>query len=248
MIAGFAIRCPRLDVSKTGVSQAFGFGSTDGGGKFDIPFDDSIGEALTNSIGAEDLACDLVLEGGALEFNGAGTIITTESCVLHRNRNVGLTQDAFENALRRVVSVDRVLWLRRGLAHDHTDGHVDMVARFVDADTVLCMGSDPGAPNAEVFDEIRETLSNHELRVLELPAPPSIAAVDGTPLPSTYCNFYIANRAVIVPTYDSPSDQQAIDVLASVFPDRMQVGLPARDLLCGGGAFHCTTQPLPAAE
>lgn len=217
------------------------------GGRFDVPFDDTLGAEIIRSLDAEELACDLVLEGGALEFDGSGTVITTASCVLNPNRNPGLTRSAFEAALRSRVSVERIIWLERGLAHDHTDGHVDLIARFGGPNTVLCMAPDLGSPNSHVLGNIRETLRDQGFTVLELPAAPSIRAPDGTPLPASYCNFYIANHAVIVPTYDSPRDRAALDVLASAFPGRAQVGLPAHGLLSGGGSFHCTTQPLPAS-
>lgn len=216
------------------------------GGKFEIPFDDSVGSEVSGLLGAEDVAYDLVLEGGALEFNGAGTVMTTASCVLNPNRNPGLTRAAFEDALRSRVSLDRIVWLERGLADDHTDGHVDMVARFAGPTTVLCMAPEPGLPNVEVLTEIRDALKGQGFDVLELPAAPSISGPDGSPLPPSYCNFYVANRAVIVPTYSSYRDRRALDVLASAFPDHVQVGLPARNLLSGGGSFHCTTQPIPS--
>jgi agmatine deiminase len=131
------------------------------------------------------------------------------------------------------------------LEHDHTDGHIDMVARFAAPDTVLCMKGTAGAPNAEVLDSIERTLRASGLTVLELPAPSAIAAPGGTPLPASYCNFYIANEAVIVPTYGIPEDQAALGELGNAFPGRQVIGLPAVDLLWGGGAFHCVTQAQP---
>ena len=217
------------------------------GGKYDIPFDDSVGAWLTEHLGARDLRLDLALEGGALEFDGQGTVITTESCALNPNRNPGLKRAELEDALRSGLRVDRVVWLARGLAHDHTDGHVDMLARFTSPDSVVCMSPNPSVPNAEALAEVRATLISHGLRVLEVPAPPAVHAPDGAPLPATYCNFYVANEAVVVPTYDAAADAHALEVLASAYPGRSTIGLPARDLLCGGGSFHCATQPLPAS-
>jgi agmatine deiminase len=217
------------------------------GGKFDIPFDDEVGAWLAKRLGAVDSAVDLVLEGGALELDGEGTAIVTESCVLNSNRNPGLTRAAFEETLAAHAEVDRIVWLERGLAHDHTDGHVDMIARFTAPGIVCCMAPDSGRPNTGVLEQIRRQLSAEEFRVLELPAAPLCRAPDDTPLPATYCNFYVANQAVIVPTYGVPDDEIALDVLRGAFPGRTAIGLPARDLLCGGGSLHCATQPLPAA-
>ena len=218
------------------------------GGKFDVPFDDAVGRWLSTRLGAVDAAVDLVLEGGAIELDGEGTAIVTESCVLNPNRNPGLSRAAFEQALGERAAVDRVVWLERGLADDHTDGHVDMIARFTAPGTVCCMGPDPGRPNAGVLEQIRRELSTEGFHVLELPAAPLCRAPDQTPLPATYCNFYVANQAVIVPTYGIPDDAVALDVLGSAFPGRSAIGLPARDLLFGGGSLHCVTQPLPAAS
>lgn len=215
------------------------------GEKYDIPFDDTVGAWLTNYVDADDVELDLVLEGGALEFDGAGTVITTESCVLNPNRNPGLTRAEFEDAIRSRAEADRVVWLKRGLDHDHTDGHVDMLARFTSRNTAVCMAPNPRSPNADVLSEVQKALADQGLELLEMPAAPAVRAPDGAPLPASYCNFYVANEAVIVPTYDVPEDSLALEVLASAYPGRSTVGLPARDLLCGGGSFHCATQPLP---
>lgn len=217
------------------------------GGKFEIPFDDTLGSWLTDRLGAEERHLPMTLEGGALEFDGQGTFITTVSCVLNNNRNPGLTRAAFEDALGAHVALKRLIWLDEGLEHDHTDGHVDMVARFVAKDTVLCMAPSPSAPNARVLATIARDLAQSGLRVVQLPAPPPVRDHDGAPLPATYCNFYVANRAVIVPTYGVPEDERALSIITEVFPGRETIGLPALDLLCGGGAFHCATQPQPAA-
>jgi len=237
---------PSFGWSDDGSLSALRFRFNGWGAKYDIPFDESIGIRVVDSTGARDVACDLFLEGGALEFNGKGVVITSESCVLNPNRNPGLTRAAFEEILRSLVAVETVVWLGRGLTHDHTDGHVDMLARFATPETVLCMAPDAEAPNAAVLREARNTLRARGFNVLDLPAAPFVRSPRGDPLPSTYCNFYVANRAVVVPTYGSPRDREALDVIASAFPGRSTIGLPARDLLSGGGSFHCTTQPLPA--
>jgi agmatine deiminase len=216
------------------------------GGKYDIPFDDTVGDWLLGHVGARELRCPLFLEGGAIETDGRGTFLTTASCVLNENRNPGLTREGFEAVLRQHVEVKRVVWLERGLGHDHTDGHVDMVARFASENAALCMRADAGAPNAEVLRATGRRLEEAGLAVIDLPAAPAVQAPDGTPLPATYCNFYVANEAVIVPTYGVAQDQAALSSIGNAFAGRQVIGLRAFDLLCGGGAFHCVTQPQPA--
>ena len=215
------------------------------GGKYPMPFDEHVSDWLTSRLAARRFDSGLVLEGGALETDGRGTFLTTESCALNPNRNPGLTREAFEEELGELVSIERMIWLDEGLRHDHTDGHVDMIARFAAPDTVACMKSNPSAPNAEVLESIEKKLRANGLDVIELPAPPAISAPDGSPLPGSYCNFYIANRAVIVPTYGVSDDAAALLEIANAFPGREVIGLPARDLLWGGGAFHCVTQAQP---
>ncbi|UCH29153.1 MAG: agmatine deiminase family protein [Myxococcales bacterium] len=239
---------PSLGWDDEGVLAGLRFRFNGWGGKYDIPFDDQVGDWLLRRVGARPLLCPLVLEGGALESNGNGTILTTASCVLHENRNPGLTREAFERTLSNLVEVERVVWLERGLRHDHTDGHIDMIARFVSENTVLCMRGDEASPDADVLREVERELREAGFEVLPLPAPPAMAAPDGAPLPATYCNFYIANAAVIVPTYGVDQDDEAIDTIGAAFPGRQVVGLSAGDLLCGGGAFHCVTQPQPGSS
>jgi agmatine deiminase len=215
------------------------------GGKYEMEFDASVGKWMTERLGAKRFECPVTLEGGALETDGRGTFLTTASCTLNDNRNPGLTQEAFEEALGALVSVERVVWLARGLDRDHTDGHIDMIARFAAPDTVLCMKAAHGVPNADVLASIERKLLASDLNVLELPAPGVVTGPDGAPLPASYCNFYIANEAVIVPVYEIPEDQAALSEIARAFPGREVIGLPAQDLLWGGGAFHCVTQAQP---
>ncbi len=217
------------------------------GGKYEMPFDDSVGDWWLDRLGARSAKSQLFLEGGALDSNGAGTFLTTESCALNPNRNPGLTREAFELALGELCELRRVIWLERGLRHDHTDGHVDMIARFASADTVLSMRPTGDVPNAGILRKIAGVLRDEGLSIVELPAPSALADSQGAPLPASYCNFYVANRAVIVPTYGLPEDDAALEVIDHAFQGREVIGLPARDLLCGGGAFHCVTQSEPLA-
>ena len=236
---------PLLGHTADGVLGGLCFDFNGWGGKYPMAFDDEVTGWFTDRVRAKRFDCPLTLEGGALESDGAGTFLTTASCTLNANRNPGLTREAFEEALGALVSMERLLWLDRGLEHDHTDGHVDMIARFVGRNTVLCMKATAGAPNEMVLAAIERDLRASGLDVLELPAPRAVTARDGSPLPASYCNFYIANEAVIVPVYEIPEDQAALREIAGVFPGRAVIGLPAADLLWGGGAFHCVTQPQP---
>jgi agmatine deiminase len=236
---------PLLGYATDGSLAALCFAFNGWGGKYPMPFDDSIGEWLTDRLAARRFECPVVLEGGALESNGDGTFLTTVSCALNENRNPGLTREAFEEALGELVAMERLLWLERGLEHDHTDGHIDMIARFIAEDTVLYMQADSANPAAPVLAGIERDLRATGLITLAVPAPRAVAAPDGAPLPASYCNFYIANEAVIVPIYGIPEDEAALGEIANAFPHREVVGLPARDLLWGGGAFHCVTQAQP---
>ena len=236
---------PLLGYDGRGALCGLRFALNGWGGKYQMPFDDAVGDWLLGHLGARGARSPLFLEGGAIESNGAGTFLTTASCVLNDNRNPGLTRQAFEDALGELVEVSRVVWLERGLEHDHTDGHVDMIARFASAKTVLCMQPTEDVPNAGVMREIASVLHDEGFSVLPLPAPAAVFDREGAPLPASYCNFYVANDAVIVPTYGVPEDEAALEVIGQAFDDREAVGLSARDLLCGGGVFHCVTQPQP---
>lgn len=218
------------------------------GGKYEMPFDGRVSTWLTERLQARRFECPVILEGGALDTNGQGTFLTTASCALNPNRNPSLTRGAFERALADQVSMERLIWLDEGLEHDHTDGHVDMIARFAAPDTVICMKSNPSAPNDKVLRSIEQKLRAAGLNVLGVPAPPALQAPNGEPLPASYCNFYVANSAVIVPTYGVPEDEGALGAIASAFPGREVIGLPAADLLWGGGAFHCVTQAQPSTS
>ncbi len=236
---------PLLGHTAGGTLGALCFGFNAWGGRYEMAFDEKVSKWLTDRLHAKRFECPVILEGGALETDGQGTFLTTASCALNPNRNPGLTREAFEVALGEAVSLERLVWLDRGLEHDHTDGHIDMIARFAAPNTVFCMKAAQGAPNAEVLDSIARNLHANGLNVLELPAPHGVTAPDGTPLPASYCNFYIANEAVIVPVYEIPEDRAALQKIADAFPGREVIGLPARDLLRGGGAFHCVIQAQP---
>jgi agmatine deiminase len=194
----------------------------------------------------------IIMEGGALDVNGAGTLLTTESCLLNPNRNPGLSRAQIETALRDYLNVDDILWLGDGIEGDDTDGHVDDLTRFVDPGTVVTVvEEDPADPN---YLPLQENLSRlrawrdrrgQGLKIVPLPCPGRVE-LDGQRLPASYANFYIANAAVILPTFRHPNDKKAQAILQSCFPDRPVMGVDSTDLIWGLGSFHCISQQEPA--
>jgi agmatine deiminase len=194
-----------------------------------------------------------VLEGGAIEHDGEGTVLTTRECLLNPNRNRSWTQAVAEAALRQTLGARKVIWLDKGLLNDHTDGHVDNLARFVGPGLVaipMAFGADD--PQAAIYDAAAAALAGasdaagRALRVVRIPSPGRVIGEDGLAAPASHMNFIIANRAVIVPTYNQRAGDFAAQALTSLFPDRAVIGLPSRALLTGGGSFHCISQQEPA--
>lgn len=195
-----------------------------------------------------------VLEGGGIEVNGAGTLLTTEECLLDAGvqvRNPGFGRAEIEAALRANLGVENILWLGKGIAGDDTHGHIDDVCRFVNRRTVvLCREENPRDANYRPLEENRERLKGMRLedgsRIEAVPLPmPAPLYLDSQRLPASYANFYIANAAVLVPTFNDPRDRIALGILAELFPDRPVVGIHAVDLVWGLGAIHCLTQQQP---
>jgi agmatine deiminase len=222
------------------------------GEKYVFANDPELAGRLAGHMGVELVEPGVVLEGGALEVDGEGTVITTVDCALNPNRNPRADAAAIEAALERSLGVRTTLWLRGQLARDHTDGHVDTLARFAEPGRVLCMAArDSRDPNHDVLRALREQLSagvdaaGRQLEVVEIPSPGRVDDDDGLPLPASYLNYYISNTAVVVPVYGSEYDSAAVDALTSCFADRPVIGAPARHILTGGGAFHCVTQQEP---
>jgi len=197
----------------------------------------------------------VVLEGGAIDVNGRGTLLTTEECLLDPKtqvRNPGLGRAEMEKILKEFLGVRNVLWLGRGIAGDDTHGHVDDLCRFVGPRrVVLCQEKNPRDENYRVLNENRERLKGmrledgSKLEVIPLPMPAPLI-FRGQRLPASYANFYIANAAVLVPTFNDPQDREALGILAACFPDRPVVGIHAVDLVWGLGTLHCLTQQQPA--
>ena len=196
----------------------------------------------------------VVLEGGAIDVNGNGTLLATEECLLDdvQARNPGLARDALEWVLADYLGVRKVLWLGRGIAGDDTHGHVDDLARFVDETTVVVAAeTDPGDANFAPLADARArlermtTADGRPLRVLTLPMPAPLH-LDGVRLPASYANFYVGNAVVLVPTFNDPNDRRALETLAGLFPTPKVVGIHAVDLVWGLGTLHCMTQQEPA--
>lgn len=223
------------------------------GGKYP-PFtdDNAVPGRIADLLGRQRFQPGIILEGGGIDGNGAGTILTTESCLLNPNRNPRLDRTAIEQYLADYLGARHVIWLRGGdLAGDDTDGHVDQLARFVDATTiVVAWEDDPTDENFESarsnFWQLLETprLDGGAWRVIPLPLPSPVRR-DDQRLPASYCNFHLANGVVIVPQFDDPRDAVACDTLRRLFPTRQVIGLPASDLVWGLGAFHCLSQQEP---
>ncbi|SDU10278.1 agmatine deiminase [Verrucomicrobium sp. GAS474] len=194
----------------------------------------------------------IVMEGGSLDVNGAGTLLTTESCLLNPNRNPHLTRADIEKYLADYLGIQKVLWLGDGILGDDTDGHVDDLTRFVSVDTVVTVVEDD--PNDENYAPLREnrerlatmtTACGLPLRVVDLPMPKPLHC-EGQRLPASYANFYIANGKVLVPVFNDPADAKACAILQELFPDRRVIPFDASDLIWGLGALHCITQQEPS--
>lgn len=195
----------------------------------------------------------VILEGGAIDGNGAGAVLTTESCLLNDNRNPGMNKSDYETLLRECLDTTQLIWLAGGLYNDHTDGHVDVVSRFVGPTTVVSMWADDrNDPSRAMLEENDVRLKSvkidaNPLRIVHLPTPDPVE-FEGIRLAAGYANFVLANGLVIVPTYHCNADATACRILEGLFPNRRIVGLRADELLKGGGAFHCLTQQQPAIE
>ncbi|EMD82193.1 agmatine deiminase family protein [Pacificimonas flava] len=217
------------------------------GGKFEMPGDERVAAVLARREGRRLDAHDFVLEGGAIDHDGNGLAITTEECLLNPNRNPGMDRQDVERAVCEALGFDRLIWLGRGLAKDHTDGHVDNLARFVAVGRAVvpqAMGTDD--PNALVYEDAARRLAEARIDVVRIPSAGRVKGTDGEIVPASYMNFILTNERVIVPTYAVPMDKPAVQALGALFPGREAIGLDARALLSGGGAFHCMTREVPA--
>jgi agmatine/peptidylarginine deiminase len=223
--------------------------------------DEKIGSLMAQATGARELRPlhgkqRVVLEGGSIDVNGEGTLLTTEECLLSKvqQRNPGMTRQDYENIFQDYLGISNVIWLGSGIAGDDTHGHVDDLTRFVTPDTIVtAVESDPNDANYEPLREnIRRlraatTQDGKPLAIVELPTPAPVI-FEGRQLPASYANFYIANALVLVPVFNDPNDRFALDILADLFPDREVIGIYSGDLVWGFGTIHCMTQQQPSGR
>jgi agmatine deiminase len=231
---------------------AAGFKFNGWGGKYEMEGDDIVAEQIAAASGAPLVRNGFVLEGGSLDHDGSGTILTTRQCLLNANRNTDWNEATASAALADALGAKKLLWLGDGLLNDHTDGHVDNLARFVAPGVVACpMAFGTDDPNAEVYAETARTLAamtdsrGSPLQVVRIPSPGRILDEDGEIIPASHMNFLIANEAVIVPIYAEESGAFAVEVISGLFPEREVIGLPSTAILTGGGSFHCISQQEP---
>ncbi len=230
------------------------FGFNGWGGKYVLAHDAEVAARVAAIAGLPEVATPWILEGGSVDVDGEGTCLTTRQCLLNPNRNPGMDARAIEEGLRGTLGIDKTIWLGDGLLNDHTDGHVDNVARFVAPGVVACMEArSADDPNRAALEAIQRELAastdarGRKLEVVRIPSPGRVEGEDGRVVPASFANFYIGNSAVVVPTYDTPWDDEVVARLGALFPQRRAVGVPARAILTGGGAFHCITQQQPRA-
>lgn len=217
------------------------------GGKYLMDGDTETAGAVAGVEGLPTRRHAMILEGGGIDADGEGRLLTTRQCLLNPNRNPDLSQAEIEASLTAALGVDEFIWLGDGLMNDHTDGHVDNIARFIAPGHVLCQHpADRNDPNAETLQEIERTLVSHGLMVSSIPSPGLVHFGDGVPVPASHMNFTITNRAVLVPIYEDRFSAVALSELKALFPGREVIGLPARAILAGGGSFHCMTREIPA--
>lgn len=234
---------------------ALRFKTNSWGGKFDLPDDATVGDEIALYAAKPIQRFDFVLEGGAIDHDGRGTVLTTRQTLLNPNRN-GWCKEEAEAALRHAFGARKIIWIDEGLKNDHTDGHIDNIARFAGETRVVCqspIGADD--PNAATFDAIARVLEQetdadgHALEVIRVPGVGRYVDPAGDVSPASHMNFLIANGVVVVPVYGTPTQEAALAVLAEVFADRRVIGIPSRGLLgsgeAGGGSFHCITQQEP---
>ena len=223
-------------------------------GERHLPYDkdDAVSAAVLDALGVERMGSEMVLEGGAITVDGDATLITTEQCLLNKNRNPGMSRIEIEEELRRTLGVTTIIWLKWGVYEDaETDGHVDGVCTYVRPGVVMAQTcDDPANPNFDLMAENLEILRStrdargRSLEILEMPQLPYFD-LDGQLIGSSYPNFYVANGGVVVPTAEHPLDAAALALIETAFPDREVVGVSSQVVAYGGGGTHCITQQVP---
>lgn len=216
--------------------------------------DDQVPTLIGNHFGIPVFNPGIVMEGGSVEFNGKGSLMTSTACLLNPNRNPQLSQQQIEEYLHNFYGVDQILWVDEGIIGDDTDGHIDDTVRFVNEDTVLTViEEDRNDDNYSLLRHNRKQLSEmrlangKQLNIVELPMPDEVVWEDQR-LPASYANFYVANKSVIVPTYRCNSDEKALKIIQECFPDREIVGIDSAEIIWGLGSFHCLSQQEPLVE
>ena len=216
--------------------------------------DDGVARAIAAQLNVPVFDHEIILEGGSIEVNGAGVCLTTEQCLLNRNRNPHMSRQEIEQYLKNSLGVSQVIWLGEGIVGDDTDGHIDDIARFVNPTTVVCIvEANSKDENYRLLQENYERLQRakdpfgRRLELVRLPCPSSIY-FDNTRLPASYANFYIANEVVLAPVFDDVNDKEAIGILQELFPERKVIGLRCNEVVAGLGAIHCVTQQEPAVD
>ena len=214
--------------------------------------DDRVAKDIASLLQVPVFNHPVVLEGGSIEVNGAGTCLTTEQCLLNRNRNPDMSRGEIEQFLKDALGVSHLVWLGEGIVGDDTDGHIDDIARFIDPMTVVCAleansKDENYASLRENYERLQGALDQdgNRLSIVTLPCPAPVD-YEGARLPASYANFYIANEVVLAPVFDDPNDYKALGILQELFPERRVVGLPCRAVVAGLGAIHCVTQQEPS--
>lgn len=216
------------------------------GGKYHLSGDEDIGARLARSRRIDVEQFNWILEGGAIDGDGEGLVVTTEQCLLNANRNGAYSRDEIEDLLYRDLGFTEVLWLGEGLLNDHTDGHVDNLARFVGTRLLAIPEASDNDPNWQIYQRAAQRAAQHrDVEVVRVPSPGRILR-DEEIVPASYMNFYIGNATVVVPVYGSENDRAAVEAIGALFPGRRAVGLRADHILTGGGSFHCISQQIPA--
>lgn len=230
-----------------GKPLALRFENNGWGGKYDLPDDRVTGDHVAKHAGVPIKRFDFILEGGAVENDGARTLLTTRQCMLNPNRNKGWTEQSASEKLMEAFGVKKIVWLGDGMMNDHTDGHIDNIARFYAPGKVVCQsGFGDNDPNTAIFEQIAADLRAAGLDVTQVPSPGLYENEDGDPVPASHMNFIIGNETVVVPTYGTASADRAVAMIAGLFPGRRVIGAPSMAVLTGGGSFHCITQQEPA--
>ncbi len=239
------------DASGEVVASRFDFNGW--GGKYKLPYDAAVGDAVAHASGMRTLRHDFVLEGGSIEVDGEGTVLSSRQCLLNPNRNPTMEEAAITRAVLDAFGGKQLLWVTDGLINDHTDGHIDTIARFVAPGVIALMepsGSDD--PNRDILRRLRDELRGQRdalgrpIELVFVPSPGRVEDDDGRVMPASHLNFYIGNRTVVVPTYGTAYDDAAARAVERIFPGRRVEAIDARAILEGGGAFHCITQQQPS--